>query len=112
MFFVVGSVVVMLSVLGGYAAMGGKLYVLWQPFEVVIICGAALGAFVIGNRKPVLMGAGKAVLGLLKSEKHDKQAYLELLSLLYAVFKLAKSKGALALEAHVENPDESQLFAQ
>ena len=112
MFLIVGSVVVVLSVFGGYAAMGGKLYVLWQPFEVVIICGAALGAFVIGNRKPVLTGAGKAVMGLLKGEKHDKEAYLELLSLLYAVFKLAKSKGALALEGHVENPDESQLFAQ
>jgi chemotaxis protein MotA len=54
MFFIVGSVLVTLSVLGGYAAMGGKLYVLWQPFEVVIICGAALGAFITSNRKPVL----------------------------------------------------------
>jgi chemotaxis protein MotA len=112
MLFIVGSVVVILSVFGGYAAMGGKLYVLWQPFEVVIICGAALGAFLTANRMPVIKHAGGAVAGLLKGEKHDKQAYLELLSLLYAVFKLAKAKGALALEAHVENPEESSLFAQ
>lgn len=112
MFFIVGSVIVTLSVLGGYAAMGGKLYVLWQPFEVVIICGAALGAYITSNRKPVLAASGTAVMGLLKGEKHDKRAFLELLSLLYTVFKLAKTKGALALEAHVENPDESALFAQ
>jgi chemotaxis protein MotA len=112
MLFIVGSVIVLLSVFGGYVANGGHLVVLWQPFEIIIICGAALGAFITSNRKPVLAQTGKAVVGLLKGEKHDKAAYLELLSLLYAVFKLAKTRGALALEAHVENPTESTLFAQ
>jgi len=69
-----------------------------------------LGEFVTSNRLPVLKGAGAAVAGLLKAEKYDKAAYLELLSLLYSVFKLAKTKGALALEQHVEKPDESTLF--
>jgi chemotaxis protein MotA len=112
MFLIVGSVIVVLSVLGGYTALGGKLYVLWQPFEIVIIGGAALGAFITANRKPVLVQTGKAIMGLLKGEKHDKAAYLELLSLLYAIFKLAKTRGALALEQHCENPKESTLFAQ
>jgi chemotaxis protein MotA len=112
MFFIIGSVVVIISVVGGYVANGGHLGVLWQPFEFIIIVGAAVGGFIIANRKPVLSGAGKAVGALLKSEKYDKQAYLELLSLLYAVFKMAKTKGALALEQHVEKPDESTLFAQ
>jgi chemotaxis protein MotA len=93
-------------------ANGGHLAVLWQPFEVIIIVGAAIGGFVTSNRRPVLMATGTAVLGLLKGEKHDKAAYLELLSLMYSIFKLAKTKGALALEAHVENPEESALFAQ
>jgi chemotaxis protein MotA len=110
MLTIVGSVVVILCVFGGYAAMGGHILVLWQPFEAVIICGAALGAFIISNRKPVLSHAGGAVLGLLKGDKYDKTAYLELLSLLYTIFKLAKTKGALALEQHVERPDESTLF--
>src|SRR5713226_6524842 len=74
------------------------------------VCSSDL--FIISNRKPVLSGAGKAIGGLLKGEKYDKAAYLELLSLLYAVFKLSKTKGALALEQHVEKPDESTLFAQ
>src|SRR5713226_5700072 len=91
MFFIIGSVVVIISVVGGYVANGGHLGVLWQPFEFLIIVGAAVGGFIISNRKPVLSGAGKAIGGLLKGEKYDKAASLEL---------------------HVEKPDESTLFAQ
>ena len=110
MFLIIGSVVVIASVIGGYMANGGHLIVLFQPFEWVIIFGAAVGAFITANRKPVLSGALSAITGLLKSERYDKDAYLELLSLLYTVFKLAKTKGALALENHCENPRESTLF--
>ena len=110
MFFIIGAVVVTISVIGGYAANGGHLGVLWQPFEFIIIVGAAVGGFIISNRKPVLSATAKAVPGLLKAEKYDKEAYLELLSLLYSIFKLAKTKGALALEQHVEKPEESTLF--
>jgi chemotaxis protein MotA len=112
MFFLIGSATVILCVFGGYALSGGHLPVLWQPFEALIILGAAIGSFITANRKPVLVGTGKAIAGLLKGEKYDKTAYLELLSLLYTVFKLAKTRGPLALEAHVENPKESTLFAQ
>ncbi|HZT88252.1 MAG TPA: flagellar motor stator protein MotA [Stellaceae bacterium] len=110
MFFIVGSVTVLACVMGGYILNGGHLYVLFQPFEVLIIAGAALGGFITANRKTVLTHTIKAVLGLLKSERFSKAAYLELLGLLYTVFKLAKSKGALALEQHVEKPDQSELF--
>jgi len=110
MFLIIGSVIVIGSVVGGYIANGGHLEVLFQPFEVVIIVGAAIGAFVTSNRKPVVSGTIAAILGLLKAERYNKEAYLELLSLLYSVFKLAKTKGALALEAHVENPQDSSLF--
>jgi chemotaxis protein MotA len=110
MFLLIGAGIVLVSVLGGYALNGGHLFVLFQPFEFVIIAGAAIGAFITSNRAPVLKGAGSAVAGLLKAEKYDKAAYLELLSLLYSVFKLAKTKGALALEQHVEKPDESTLW--
>jgi chemotaxis protein MotA len=112
MFFIIGSVTVLASVAGGYLANGGHMSVLWQPFELLIIIGAAVGGFITANRKPVLSASGKAVAALLKGEKYDKKAYLDLLSLLYHVFKLAKTKGALALEQHVEKPDESSLFAQ
>jgi chemotaxis protein MotA len=112
MLFVVGALVVFGSVIGGYAAPGGHLSVLWQPFELVIIIGAGVGAFVISNPKPVLVGVGKSFGTLLKGSKYNKESYLELLSVLFLVFKLAKTKGDLALETHVETPDESELFKQ
>jgi chemotaxis protein MotA len=110
MFLIIGAVVVIASVVGGYMANGGHLEVLFQPFELVIIFGAAIGAFVISNRKPVLGQTIKAITGLIKPERYNKESYLELLSLLYTIFKLAKTKGALALEQHVENSHESALF--
>lgn len=110
MFFIIGLVIVVVSVLGGYVALGGHLYVLWQPFELVIIGGAAIGAYIIANPKPVLKATGASFGKLLKGPKYDKDSYLELLTLLYTIFKLSKSKGMLVLESHVENPHESELF--
>lgn len=110
MLFIVGLLVVTASVIGGYKGGGGHLYVLWQPLEFVIIFGAALGAFVIANPKPILIGALKAMKKLLTGAKVSKASYLDLLGVMFALFKLAKTKGDLALEAHVERPDESPLF--
>lgn len=112
MLVIVGSVVVVACVLGGYAAMGGHLAVLVQPFELMIIGGAAFGAFIIANPKVVLVRAGKGIGRILRGPRHDKESYVELLSLLYQIFKLAKTKGMLTLETHVENPAESALFQQ
>lgn len=110
MLLIVGSIVVLVCVFGGYMAMGGHLDVLWQPFELVIIGGAAAGAYIISNPKSVLAKTGKAVGQLMKGTRHNKESYLELLSLMFTIFKLAKSKGMLALEPHIENPEESELF--
>jgi chemotaxis protein MotA len=112
MFVIVGWVVVLGCVLGGYVAMGGEILVLMQPFELVIIGGAAVGAFITGNPKWVIGKAGKGVGVAMKGPAHSKEDYLELLSMMYATFKLAKTKGNLALETHVENPHESDLFAR
>ena len=112
MFFAIGAVIVFASVIGGYMAPGGHMSVLWQPFEFVIILGASIGAFLIANAKPVLAGTGKAFGILLKGPKYNKTAYMELLGVLFALFKLAKTKGDLALESHVENPEESTLFQE
>ncbi len=112
MALILGAVIVVLCTFGGYVAMGGKLGVLWQPFELVIIGGAAFGAFIIANTAPVLKGALGALKASLKGPAYDKDSYVELLGLLYQVFKLAKTKGNLALETHVENPEDSPLFQQ
>jgi len=110
MFLIVGVIIVLVSVMGGYLANGGHIDILFQPFELMIIVGAALGAFVIGNPKTVLMGALKSFGKLLKGSKYKKESYVELLCMLNATFKLAKTKGAMALEAHIERPEESALF--
>jgi chemotaxis protein MotA len=110
MLFVLGLSIVVGSVIGGYLGGGGHLSVLFQPFEFVIIFGAAIGAFVISNPLPVVIATAKSFGVLLKRSKLNKASYVELLSLLYATFKLAKTKGDLALESHVDNPDESTLF--
>ena len=109
---IVGIVIVIGSVIGGYLGVGGHMAVLWQPFEFVIILGAAVGAYVIGNTGPVL----KQTLGvfgtLFKGPKYNKAAYVELLGMQFSLFKLVQSKGILALEQHIENPHESTLFAR
>ncbi|HEV2674620.1 MAG TPA: flagellar motor stator protein MotA [Aliidongia sp.] len=112
MFFFVGVGVVFVAVFGGYVANGGHLPALWQPFEFIIIVGAAIGAFLIGNPKTVLKAVGKELPKVFKGPKFNKAAFVELLVMQNVVFKLAKSKGAMALETHVENPEESSIFQQ
>lgn len=109
MFAIIGYVVVISAVLGGYAAAGGNMGTLWQPVEFVIIFGGAMGAFVAGNAS--LLGRVGGALGtFIKGPSRKPDHYMELLGVLYSIFKLAKSKGDLALETHVENPEESSLF--
>ena len=92
--------------------MHGNLLILIQPIEFVIILGAALGAFIIGNTKTNIKQTLKGLKRALKGPTYKKADYIELLSVLYQLFKLAKTKGMLALEQHVEKPDESALFNQ
>jgi chemotaxis protein MotA len=110
--FILGIITVCGCVFGGYVAMGGKMGVLWQPFEVVIIVGAAIGAMIIGNSKNVCIGFAKAFGVVAKGPKYKKAHFTELLCCLYQTLRLMKSKGVLAIESHIENPHESSLFSQ
>lgn len=112
MFVIIGVLTVIGCVFGGYLAGGGHLGVLWQPFEFLIILGAALGAFFIGNSKETISHTGKELGHLVKGPKYKKDDYLELLTMMYQVFKIAKTKGLLALEQHIEKPEDSPLFQQ
>ena len=106
----VGIILVVVSVLGGYLAMGGKLEVLWQPFEGVIILGAAMGAYVIGNTGAVLKQSAGVFKTLLRGARYNKASYVELLGLQFSLFKLARSRGVLALEQHIDDPENSPIF--
>lgn len=110
MMWIIGIGVVIGCTLGGYIAAGGHIHVLWQPYEYIIIVGTALGGMITSCSKTLLAktlgGLGKAFKGI----KYNKASYLEMLVMMYAVFRMARTKGVLALEAHVENPEESSLF--
>lgn len=110
MFFIIGFIVVFGSVLGGYLP-HGDIAVLNQPLEFLIILGAAGGAFIISNPKHVLGGVIRHLGRVIKGPPHSKEVYLELLTLLYSIFKLIKSKGMLSIEPHIDNPEESSLFS-
>lgn len=107
---IVGTIVVILCVFGGYAAMGGKLLVLWQPFEFVIILGAAIGAFIIGNTGRVLKAVPGMFGTLMRGSRYKQDAYVELLAMQFAMYKLVQQKGMIGLEQHIENPHDSTLF--
>ncbi|MGE0251619.1 MAG: flagellar motor stator protein MotA [Dongiaceae bacterium] len=107
-----GIAIVLICCFGGYVLQGGSIEVILHalPGELFVIGGAAIGALVISNPGYVLKKFMKAFGHATKGEHHDKQSYLELLTLLYQVFKMVKTKGILAIEAHVEKPDESDFF--
>jgi len=112
MLFIIGTIVVFGSIVTGYTMHHGNLAVLWQPNEFIIICGAALGSFLIGNPLKVVKDVGKSLKYVMKGTPYKKATYLELLTMLYSVFKTMKSKGMLEMESHIENPEESALFKQ
>src|SRR3954452_22960729 len=110
MFSIIGIVVVIGAVIGGYLMEHGKLAVLIQPAELVIIGGAAMGTLLIGNPLPVIMKIVKGILGILGSGKYNKDRYLNTLKMLNDVFSQGRKGGMVSLEAHVEEPDKSELF--
>lgn len=110
----VGFLVVIVCVFAGYMLAGGKMAPILHalPYEGLTILGAAVGAFMVANPTYAVKETIGNLKCLVKGEKHNKADYLELLSVLYMVFKLARSKGWLALEQHIEHPEESELFKQ
>lgn len=103
---------VTISVLGGFMLAGGHVAVLWQLSEVIVICGAALGALIIMSPKKVLMDMVKQIIGTLKGTPYSKTAYEELFKALYELFMLGRRNGMIALEEHVMNPHSSSIFTK
>lgn len=112
MMLIVGAIIVIASVLGGYVLHGGKLMVLWQPTEVLIIGGAAVGSFLIANPLHTVKEVFHGVMGLLTGSKFNKAFYIDLLSLLYEIFDKSRKQGVMAIEEDVDNPAESQIFSR
>ncbi len=111
MLIIIGFLVVILSVVGGYIASHGKLAALWQPFELVIIGGAAFGAFLVSTPMKTVKETFSAAIGTVKGPRYQRQDYLDVLSLLYELLNKVRREGFMSLEEHVENPTNSPLFA-
>jgi chemotaxis protein MotA len=111
MLVVVGTLAVLISVLGGYLLSHGQLLALWQPYELLIIGGGAAGAFLAANPMKIVKAAFHDTLGLLKGPRYRRQDYVDLLSLLYDIFSLTRKNGLLGLESHIEDPASSEIFA-
>ena len=104
-----GIMIVFGSVFGGYAMMGGHFTAIWQPLELLVIAGAGIGAFVIGNPRHVLAETVTQCKHLMSRKKYDSEFQRQLLLLMYELLQLAAG-GLKALDAHVEAPRESPLF--
>jgi chemotaxis protein MotA len=111
MFVIIGFVIVIGSVLGGYVMHHGKLALLNQPNEFIIIGGAALGALLISTPLPVVKGMVSQMVGVMKPGL-QKSDYADLLAMLYQLFRLAQQTGIMALEGHFEKPAESAILSK
>ncbi len=110
MTFVLGMLIAFGSLFGGYAAMGGHLAVIWQPFEFVIIGGSAIGIFIVANPLYTIKDTGSAVVEAILDKGPAEADYLSVLGLLHAMMRELKTKGKSGLEAHIESPHESEIF--
>src|SRR6267143_3059638 len=110
MFIIVGYVLVVAAVFGGYALEHGAFRVLLQPIELMIIAGAAIGAFVTGNSTKVLGATIRALPKLLQGSKYTKVRYMSLMALLFDILTKVRKEGMMAIETDVDEPDKSPLF--
>lgn len=109
---IIGSIVVIGCVLGGFAVHGGKIMALWQPSELVIIGGAAGGAFIIANGMGAVMKVFKGVMGTMKGSKYAKKHYMALFALMYDLFNIARKDGVIGLEREIDDPEKSAVFTK
>lgn len=110
MTILIGLVLTLACMLGGYMAMGGYLAVIWQPWEFVIILGSSIGTFVVANPFKTIKDTGAGLLEAFKGEGDSSKQNLELLGVLYALMRELRSKPRNEVEAHLDKPDESPIF--
>ncbi|PIJ50944.1 flagellar motor stator protein MotA [Erwinia sp. OLTSP20] len=110
MLVILGYLLVIGSVLGGYVIVGGHLGALYQPAELLIIAGAGFGAFVVGNNGKAIRATGKALPLLMRGSKYNKAIYMDLMALLYRLMAKSRQQGMLSLERDIDAPQDSEIF--
>ena len=112
MFVIIGMVVVLGSVIGGYLLEHGNISLLFQPVELLIIGGAATGGFIIQSPQKVIGLVLKNIMRVFSAKGTSKTEFLEVLGVLNAIFSKMRKEGLIAIEADIENPKESAIFSK
>lgn len=112
MLVIVGYLVVMGSIFGGFAMAGGHLGALWQPLELLMIFGGATGAFFVGNNMVTIKSTIKDIPTVLRGSKYSKDAYMQLMALLYELLTKVRKEGLMSIESDVEEPQDSPVFSK
>lgn len=112
MLVIVGYIVVLGCIFGGYAMAGGHLGGLWQPLELLMIFGGAMGAFFVGNSMGAIKATIKDMPTIFKGPKYSKDTYMELMALLYELLTKVRKEGLMSIEGDVENPSDSPVFSK
>ena len=107
---IIGFVITVACLLGGFVAMGGHIGVIWQPWEYVIICGSALGTFVVANSIGTIKDTGRAIVEAMKHAAPKSRDYLDVLGVLYALMRELRSKPRNEVEGQIDNPETSPIF--
>ena len=110
MTIILGLVVMLGCMLGGYVAMGGYVSVLWQPWEFVIILGTSLGTFIVANPMKVIKDTGKGLGEAFGNAAPSGRQYLDVMGLLYSLMRELRSKPRNEVEKHIDLPEESPIF--
>ena len=111
MFAIIGAVVVLISVVGGYILEKGNLHVIFQPVEMLIIFGAAIGGFIIASPMKVIKSVIGGISNILSGKAYSKADYMEVLLLMSEIFSKIRKEGLVSIEADVDNPEESKIFS-
>ncbi|MDX9873816.1 MAG: flagellar motor stator protein MotA [Spongiibacteraceae bacterium] len=109
---ILGAAIILACLAIGFLASGGNLLALWQPYELLIIGGAAFGALMISNPMKITLGVLKSTGALLRRSPYNKQLHLELLALLFDLFTKMRREGMLAIESDIDDPASSPVFAK
>lgn len=114
MFAIIGVVILLVMVFGGFAITGGALGPVMHaiPHEMLIIGGAAIGAVVTGNSMHELKGIGGGAVKVFKGPRHNRQDHIDAIILTARLMKMLRTEGPVALESHVSDPKSSAIFAE
>ncbi|NDJ55712.1 flagellar motor stator protein MotA [Enterobacteriaceae bacterium 4M9] len=111
MLVLIGYFIVFACVFGGFVLSGGQLGALWQPTEILIIGGAGVGAFVVGNNGKAIRATMKSFPRLFRGSKYNKEMYMDLMALMYLLLTKGRQNGMMSLESDIEDPASSQIFS-